>query len=63
MENPSQIVKDTREKLDLTQEDFARLIGKTRHAVSDYETGRSIPRGDILLKIIDMNESIIFLRT
>ena len=53
----SQYVKSVREKLGLTQFEFAKLIPKERYVISDYETGRSIPPGDVLLKIQELERT------
>lgn len=50
------LVRDTRASLGLTQEKFGGLIGRARYVVADYETGRSTPPGDVLLKIQDLAE-------
>jgi len=47
----SDYVKAIRSYLKLTQKDFGNKIGKTRCSIANYETGRAIPPGDILLKI------------
>lgn len=44
-------IRCLREAFDLTQEELANGIGVVKHAVSQYETGASIPKKDILIKI------------
>ena len=48
-------LKDARLLRELTQPELADLIGVTKQAISQYENGVVIPRGDI---IIDMAESL-----
>ena len=38
----------------MTQAQFGSLVGKSRLAITCYETGRSIPPGDVILKIIQL---------
>ena len=38
----------------LTQEEFAKLLGKKRSTVTLYEAGKIMPPGDILIKIMDL---------
>lgn len=49
--NLSEYVKSVRAALGLTQEAFSQLINKRRYVVADYETGRTIPPGNVLVKI------------
>lgn len=44
-------VKNVRKSLGVTQEIFAKKIGKTRSDVAKYENGFAVPPGDVLLKI------------
>ena len=44
-------IKGVRKKLGLTQEQFSKLLSSNRFNITNYETGRAIPPGDILLKI------------
>lgn len=47
----SELVKDARERLNLTQEDLAREIGVTRHTVWRWENGWTMPlRSQLALK-------------
>lgn len=41
----------TREKLEATQDQIAERIGKTKALVSQYETGRTWPPGDVLIEL------------
>lgn len=50
----SKYIKKLRSKLGLTQKEFADKIGKDRSSIANYETGRAIPPGNILLKIQEL---------
>ena len=52
----AKIVKDKRNKLGLTQEEFAALLGVERYNLSKWETGISRPKADVLLKIIELRK-------
>ena len=52
------LIKKTRELLGLSQTDFGKLIDKPNYTVSDYEKGRSIVPGDIVLKIKNIYDNI-----
>src|SRR5262249_20535048 len=45
-------IREARESVGLTDEQFADQIGVTRQAVGAYETGAASPRGDVFSKII-----------
>ena len=44
MANMGTNIKNCREKIGMTQEQLAERIGKTRSAVSQYESGKIVPR-------------------
>ena len=50
------LVKSIRLKAKLTQKQFAEKLGITRQRITNYETGRTIPPGDTLLKIQDFGK-------
>ena len=41
-------IKDLRERRGLSQEELADMIGKTRSAVSQYESGKIVPRMGVI---------------
>jgi Zn-dependent peptidase ImmA (M78 family)/transcriptional regulator with XRE-family HTH domain len=45
-------IREARESVGLTDEQFADQIGVTRQAVGTYETGAASPRGDVFSRII-----------
>ena len=44
-------IKTVRKKLGLTQAQMAMIIKKKRYSIANYETGRAIPPGNVLLAI------------
>lgn len=46
-------IKERRNQLNLTQEDLAKKIGITKGAVANYENSVSIPKPDILYKVME----------
>ncbi len=47
-------VKQSRKLLNLTQTQFGSLVNKKRCNISNYETGRATPPGDVVLKIVQL---------
>jgi transcriptional regulator with XRE-family HTH domain len=52
--NTATFVKDSRKALKLTQEQLSPLINKKRTNISLYESGKTIPPGDVVLKLIQL---------
>lgn len=50
-------IKNQRERRNLTQEDLAERLFVTRQTISNYETGRSRPDVEMLIKIADALET------
>lgn len=49
----SQRLKERREQVGLTQIELANMLGITKGAIGNYETGFSSPKADILYKLFD----------
>lgn len=49
----SQRLKERRKKVGLTQMELANILGITKGAIGNYETGFSLPKADILYKLFD----------
>jgi transcriptional regulator with XRE-family HTH domain len=49
--NPA-VLREARINAGLTQDEVADIIGKTKGAVSHYETGEVVPPGDVLLVLL-----------
>ncbi|MFD1953764.1 helix-turn-helix domain-containing protein [Paenibacillus thailandensis] len=47
-------IRNFRKKRNLSQDELADLIGKTRSNVSSYETDRSAPPSDVLAKLAEI---------
>jgi len=51
----SKIIKNKRIQLGLTQTALAKLIGKKRTTVTQYESGKIMPPANILIMIQELN--------
>jgi transcriptional regulator with XRE-family HTH domain len=58
MEQITDIVKDIRMRLHLTQHNFGTLVGKSGTDIAKYELGYSNPPGDVLLRILYVGKRI-----
>ena len=47
-------IKDKRESKKLTQEEVGKLLDVNRSTVAMWETGKSLPRADKLLKLAEI---------
>ena len=47
-------ISNARIKCGMTQEDLAKKLGVIQSAVSQWETGKSKPRADMLLKLAEI---------
>ncbi|MCK5541681.1 MAG: helix-turn-helix transcriptional regulator [Desulfobacterales bacterium] len=52
--NTAIFVKTSRKALRLTQFQLSLIINKKRSNIALYETGRTIPPGDVVLKLIEL---------
>lgn len=52
--NIPKFIKSSRKAMGLTQHQFGLLISKNRLSVSSYETGRAIPPGDVIFKVLEL---------
>ena len=52
----SEYVKAVRTVRGDTQKDFAKRLGKSRVTITNYEAGRAVPPGDVLLKIQKLDD-------
>ncbi|MBF0121565.1 MAG: helix-turn-helix transcriptional regulator [Desulfobacterales bacterium] len=48
------LLKNLRLKLNITQKEMAKILGKSRSNIANYERGYAIPPGDTLLKVLDL---------
>ena len=55
-------IRDLREDRDLRQSDLAKMVGIDQRTISNYETGKSNPDSDALIRLADFfNVSIDYL--
>ena len=55
-------IRDLREDRDLRQSDLAEMVGIDQRTISNYETGKSNPDSDALIRLADFfNVSIDYL--
>ena len=52
------LIRTIRLRLGFTQQQLAQKIGSNRFNISNYETGRAIPPGDLLLKIQELESQV-----
>lgn len=57
-QNIGKLIKETRKSLGITQAELAKLLGKGRTTITEYERGQIIPPGNILLKIQELEDNI-----
>lgn len=48
-----QNIKSLRKRLGMTADDLAKVIDKTRHSVTQYETGKSTPPLEVAMQLAD----------
>lgn len=48
MSEIGKVIKDLRESTNMSQDQLAAMIGKTRSAVSQYESGKIVPRMGVI---------------
>ena len=53
----SEYIRKVRKELGFTQDELARQIGSNKFNISNYETGRAIPPGNVLIKIQELDPS------
>lgn len=58
----STYIKSVRQQLNDTQAEFAARIDSNRANIANYEKGRAIPPGDVLLKIQRLEASVRLLK-
>ncbi|MBP7795228.1 MAG: helix-turn-helix transcriptional regulator [Elusimicrobiales bacterium] len=56
--NISKLIKELRNKLDLTQEQFAQRVGVTFSTVNSWESGSRKPHPFLLNRLLEMAEEV-----
>jgi transcriptional regulator with XRE-family HTH domain len=52
------LVKDLRQRLELTQEQFAQKVGVTYSTVNHWENGKRVPLPFLLRRLLDLKEEL-----
>jgi len=52
------LVKELRQRLDLTQEQFAQRVGVTYSTVNNWENGRRVPRPFLMRRLQEMRQAL-----
>jgi len=50
----ARVIKKIRQSLGLTQAQLARKVGTEQYNIAKYESGATIPPGDVLLRILQI---------
>lgn len=53
------LVKELRERLHLTQEQFAHKVGVTYSTVNHWENGKRIPQPFLVRRLLELKEEIV----
>ena len=53
------LVKELRERLHLTQEQFAHKLGVTYSTVNHWENGKRIPQPFLVRRLLELKEEIV----
>lgn len=52
------LIKELRERMDLTQERFAQKVGVTYSTVNHWENGKRVPLPFLLRRLIEMRDEL-----
>ena len=52
------LVKELRQRLDLTQEQFAQKVGVTYSTINHWENGKRIPQPFLLRRLLEIKEEL-----
>ena len=52
------LIKELRERLDLTQEQFAQRVGVTYSTVNHWENGKRTPQPYLVRRLLDLKEEL-----
>ncbi len=52
------LIKELRERLDLTQEQFAQKVGVTYSTVNHWENGKRVPLPFLVRRLLEMKEEL-----
>ncbi len=54
----SALVKELRERLDLTQQQFAQRVGITYSTVNHWENGKRVPLPSLVNRLLELKEEL-----
>lgn len=54
----AELVKDLRQRLNLTQEQFAQKVGVTYSTVNHWENGKRMPQPFLVKRLLELKEEI-----
>ena len=57
-ENIPALIKELRQRLDLTQEQFAQHVGVTYSTVNHWENGKRIPQPFLVKRLLELKEEL-----
>lgn len=52
------LIKELRQRLDLTQEQFAQQVGVTYSTVNHWENGKRVPLPFLVKRLVEMKEEL-----
>lgn len=52
------LIKELRRRLELTQEQFAQVVGVTYSTVNRWENGKRVPQPFLLRRLLEMKEEL-----
>jgi len=57
-QNIPALIKELRERLDLTQEQFAQKVGVTYSTVNHWENGKRVPQPFLVRRLLELKEEL-----
>jgi DNA-binding XRE family transcriptional regulator len=57
-ENIPALIRELRQRLDLTQEQFAQKVGVTYSTVNHWENGKRVPLPFLVKRLVEMKEEL-----
>ena len=57
-ENIPALIKELRERLDLTQEQFAQRVGVTYSTVNHWENGKRTPQPYLIRRLLELKQEL-----
>ena len=54
----ARLVKDLRERMNLTQEQFAQKVGVTYSTVNHWENGKRMPQPFLVKRVLELKQEI-----